>query len=54
MNLYPANAKRSYCVLRRGERGYASNRGLDLDKDGKITPNEIASIVNQGKMQVVC
>lgn len=54
INFFPQNAKRSYCILRSGERGFAGNKGLDLNRDGKITPNELATVVNQGRKQVVC
>ena len=53
INFAPANAKKN-SVAKRGDGLYEGNEGLDINKDGKITKNELGQRVKNKSLSVVC
>ena len=53
INYAPAYAKRKAYVTKKGDGLYEGNSGLDLNKDGKITHDELAQKIKRGSINVV-
>ncbi len=53
INYAPANARKDV-VAKRGDGLYEGNEGLDLNKDGRISKNELGQRVKKKSLSVVC
>ncbi len=53
INFAPANAKRQSYISKKGDGLYEGNPGLDLNKDGKITREELGQKIKKGSINVV-
>lgn len=56
INLAPAYAKRRSYILSKSDSDgyYNSNKGLDINKDGYITRDELKTFIQKGKLNVTC
>ena len=53
INYAPANARKDI-VAKRGDGLYEGNEGLDLNKDGKISQNELGQRIKNKSLSVIC